>query len=353
MSAGLSAIQLFPTCWRLLPLSSRGGDAFDLQGVGGRVAVAALSRGTDARYGPGEPAHVGGSRWLVPALVDGRGVGRRLAQGRVRYLAIVTLILVVFALGAAYPFNGLPGFRLFRSPSRMFVIVGFPVALARRLCDVRLFVADGGGSLRRRAGHPRPPRDHPLRRSWRATCSAWLLLGRKNAAVPSIGLTTSTVPAMFALLKRASFARTELPWPVWIALLLVDSWATTLPLVGNPCPKPKCSKPSPSVTAICLVKPGEGRVLDRDGLLNPDGSPLGTGAHQAMLHHIEALRLHAARLHLRYKEYLQFIGGSDEPLTAFSSPLTFPVISDFPLDNRRLSICSACGSSYNPMRKPT
>ena len=61
--------------------------------------------------------------WLTAAVLAGiRG------RGRERYEAILTLLLILFAVGGSRLVQDLPGFRLFRQATRMFVIVGFPVA---------------------------------------------------------------------------------------------------------------------------------------------------------------------------------------------------------------------------------
>jgi hypothetical protein len=55
-----------------------------------------------------------------------------------------------------------------------------------------------------------------------------------------------------------------------------------------------------------------------------------------MLHEIESLRGYNPLDTLRYKEYLQLIRDEDGPLVPFGDPLAFPVISDFPIRNKRL-----------------
>src|SRR5206468_9140445 len=78
-----------------------------------------------------------------------------------------------------------------------------------------------------------------------------------------------------------------------------------------------------------------GRVLDRD-VPGDTGTPLGVGAPLAMLHQLEALRGYTPLDVLRYKEYLQFIGDTDEPLRALDNPLVFPAIPDFAIRNTKL-----------------
>jgi hypothetical protein len=54
----------------------------------------------------------------------------------------------------------------------------------------------------------------------------------------------------------------------------------------------------------------------------------------AMRHRLEAVRGYNPLDVRRYKEYLQQIAGDDAPLRPFEHPLTFPIIGDFPIENR-------------------
>src|SRR5262249_43419090 len=63
---------------------------------------------------------------------------------------------------------------------------------------------------------------------------------------------------------------------------------------------------------------------------------LGTGAPLALLHRVESLRGYSPLDYLGYKQYLQFIAGSDEPLSPLGGPYTSPVLSDFPIVHKTL-----------------
>ncbi len=333
VALGLAAVQLLPTL-EAVGLSTRGGGIDHSEVLGGGARTFLFLVGPALATDPAnlEWEDRGGLclLWLTAAVLAGVSL-----RGRVRFQAAVTLILVLFALGGAYLVQGLPGFRLFRSPNRMFVILGFPLALLAgqatdalfggtaedrwqrcRAIFVRLTLAlvilAGGFSLRMVIWEGKMPRLQPY----------WFSL-------------LVTVPAMFVLLRQRH------PWIVrhglalWMALLLVDSWALTMPLVDTR-NQADVFAPSPSVVQLAAYPPGQGRALDRDGLTNPYGSPLGHGVPLALLNRVEAVRGYTPLDSRRYKEYLQFIAGDDEPLTAFSSPLTFPVINDFPIVNKPL-----------------
>ena len=216
----------------------------------------------------------------------------------------------------------------------MFVILGLPLALLAGHATDALFATDAAAFIRRfRAVLLRVvivvailAGGFALRSWWQGADLRfhiyWLSL-------------LFTVPAMFALLSNAVPRRAHWSVGCWIALLLVDAWALTLPLVATR-PQAELFPASASVARLAETPPGQARVLDRDGLLNADGSPLGYGAPLALLYQIEAVRGYTPLDHARYKEYLQLIADGDEPLTAFHSSLAFPVINDFPLVHRRL-----------------
>jgi hypothetical protein len=131
---------------------------------------------------------------------------------------------------------------------------------------------------------------------------------------------------------------------LWCGILLVDVWGIVLPLVEV---RPEAVIYQEPMCVAYLADHNEehGRVLDRNVINEGDGkkeftddTPLGAGAPQAMLHNLEALRGYNPLDNLRYKEYLQFITDRDKQLHPLDpdSPLTFPVISDFPIHNKPL-----------------
>src|SRR5262249_53873227 len=65
-----------------------------------------------------------GILWLVAAVLPPFA-----CTGRVRWQAGACLALILFAAGGATLVQGLPGFRLFRQPTRMLLIASLPVAL--------------------------------------------------------------------------------------------------------------------------------------------------------------------------------------------------------------------------------
>ncbi len=260
--------------------------------------------------------------WLMAALLGGWWLKDR------RYQAGVTLALLVFAVGGAYLVQGLPGFNLFRQHTRMFIILGLPIALFAGAATNALFDPSPAGAALRKRGH------------WLlARLSAALLILAGGFALrtalegkplrfewywPSLAL---TIPAAWWLLgqrPRRGHA------PLWTALLLLDLGTLIAPLASTRAET--AIFPYPSWLPFMISHgPVRERVLDRSESDFHTGSPLGTGAPLALLHGIEALRGYSPLDHLRYKQYLHFITGSDEPMSPLGGPLTSPVLSDFPI----------------------
>jgi hypothetical protein len=332
VGAGLAAVQLLPTL-EASRLSSRA------LGVGSEEILGGGLRSFLFLVGPAltaEPANLqwedrGGLAflWLFAAVTAGW-----LGRGRVRYQAGVALFLLFFAIGGAVLVQELPGFRLFRQPTRMFTLLGFPIAFlagtatqmffttgdpstttTRRRILVRLLgalvILSGGFALRQFLEH-KPMRFHIY----------WLSL-------------LMTVPAAYWLIGKTSASWQRRGLLIWALVLLIDLWALTLPLVRT---RPERSLYVRSACVDWLVhhRHEPSRVLDRGDYPGGSATPLGAGTPLALLDRLEALRGYNSIDNLRYKEYLQFIAGSDAPLQAQSGPLTYPVLGDFPIVYKKL-----------------
>ena len=125
VAALLDAVQLLPT-WEASQWSARSGvvEATGALTIGPRTALALL--GPSLSYAPPhtwETQGVFGVFWLSAAVAAPVLVG-----GRTRWRFGVLCGLVVFSLGGAALVEWLPGFRLFRIPTRMLLVVAFPLA---------------------------------------------------------------------------------------------------------------------------------------------------------------------------------------------------------------------------------
>ncbi|HTU22131.1 MAG TPA: hypothetical protein VMG10_29095 [Gemmataceae bacterium] len=328
----LAAVQLLPTM-EASRYSSRA------LGVGSEDILAAGLRSILFLVGPAltvEPANLqwedrGGLAllWLFAAVTAGW-----LGRGRLRYQAGVAVVLLIFAAGGAVVVQGLPGFRLFRQPARMFSILGLPVALLAGAATQMLFLEDDAASDRTRRCR------HILVRVLGAIAilsggaAVRQLLEGKSPPFHVYWISlVLTVPATFWVLGQTAPAARRRGVLLWGVLLLVDVWALTMPTVQT---RPQASLyAASSCVDLLIAQRGEsGRVLDRDA---PDGggTPLGTGAPLAMMDRLESLRGYNSIDNLRYKEYLSFIAGSDAPLQALG-PLTYPILGDFPIVHKPL-----------------
>lgn len=340
VAAALTAVQLLPT-------AEAAREAVRAGGVGETGALGGGLRSLVFLIGPAliaQPHNLqwedrGGLTllWLAAAVTAGLA-----AHGRDRYEAWVALGLAVFAAGASALVQWLPPFSFFRQPPRMFILVGFPVAfltgratdlvftggevnseratLARRVL-LRLLAAVAIltiGFALRSALEGKALRMHPYWPLMLITALGALLILRPRSAVQGLAEPPE------GTLGRASVKQRRARW-IWAALLLADLWGLTLPLVdvrtqdqlfGPPdCLRPMLGRPL-----------GSGRLLDRSSV---DNFPLGGGAGLARVWRIEAVRGYNPLDYRRYKEYLQFAGGSDDPLVTQASPLAYPVLADF------------------------
>jgi hypothetical protein len=273
--------------------------------------------------------------WLTPAVVGGVWI-----KGR-RYQACVTLLLCLFAVGGAYFMQELPGFNLFRQHTRMFVILGCPIALLAGAATDALFDPSPTGIELRRRG-----RQVLLRLSVGLLILAGgfavrTILDGKSLRFEWYWLSLAlTVPAAWWLFGRSAGRMSA---ALWAALLLFDLGALTVPLVATRPEDAVFSKP-PWLAEVASNGTVRERILDRNEPVFKTGTPLGAGAPLAMLYGIESLRGYCPLDNLRYKQYLQFIAGSDEPLSPLGGRFTSPVISDFPIVHQ--SLLDLLGTAY-------
>jgi hypothetical protein len=343
LALALAAVQLLPTL-EAAALSTRAGGVASDEILGGGLRALLFFVGPALKAAPAclmwEDRGGFGLLWVVAAAL-----APLLCRGRVRFQAAVCLALVIFALGGALLFQPLPGFRVFRQPARILLVVTLPVALlagsatqalfdastltaeARARCRrllVKLTIAAvilAGGFAVRMAVQGEAPRPHVY----------WLSL-------------LVTVPAAYWVLStQHSVLSTRSGQLVWGLLLLLDLWALARPLAAVR-PETDVYQMSDCVTRL----PQGSRVLDRDAPGTEAGTPLGGGAPLALIAGLEPLRGYNPLDNLRYKEYLQFIAGADEPLRPLDGPLTFPVIGNFPIKNKSLLDLLGAGYALQP-----
>jgi hypothetical protein len=341
VAAALAAVQLLPTAEAARYTAREVGVAPRISWIE-TPATLVLLIGPPLMDGPGALYEFRGAFGLL--WIAFAAMAPAVNPSRARVPAVVCVLLILFALGGSQLFQALPGFRLFRLPSRMLLLAALPVAFlagasvdglmatpgpssaVRRSCRLVLLLTAGavgvilGSLLLRLKTDEQTIRFQPY----------WILL-------------LATVPCAYWLLGKPGGS-----WRVgpgfWCSLLLLLDLATALEPVVAVRPEAEVFAPSPSITYLAARPAGQGRVLDRSLTTRTPNTPLGSGAPLALCYRIEALRGFNSLDILRYKEYLQFIGGVDEPIRPIESPLTNPYIGDFPVKNR--SLLDLLGTRY-------
>jgi hypothetical protein len=272
--------------------------------------------------------------WLATALffpfvVRGRPVESLQAK--------ICLGLMVFGLGGAFLFQSLPGFRLFRLPSRMFMIASLPISLLVGMTTQAMF-----GALRSDPG---------VRTIMIRTLILVLLVGLESTAIlcwkggPPLGVglfvywgsLLATLPvACWAIISARSADDRSVRWTArtfalgWSAILMVDLWALAWPLIAV---RPQAPIYAPSACVQFLAEPrtsGQWRILDREVPEHGESNPFLLA--QPLLRKLPGLRgYNPIDIH-RYKQFLQFISDRDEPLKPGNGVPNFPIVNKPLLD---------------------
>jgi hypothetical protein len=335
LALALAAVQLLPTL-EAAGLSTRAGGVGADEVLGGGARALLFFVGPALKAAPTcllwEDRGGFGLLWVAAAAL-----APLLCRGRVRFEAGVCLALIVFALGGAVLFQSLPGFRVFRQPARMLLIMTLPVALLAGQATQALFDGTGPAEARARC------RGVLLK----VAVMAAILIGGfavrlviqgqvPRAHVYWLSLLVTLPAAWWVLSPQSSVLSTRGGRLLWGLLLFLDLWALARPLALAR-PEADVYRPSECVTRLGQARQEGRRVLDRDAPIpGAAATPLGTGAPLALVAELEPLRGYNPLDNRRYKEYLQFIAGADEPLLPLEGPLTFPVIGNFPIRNKPL-----------------
>jgi hypothetical protein len=272
-----------------------------------------------------------GVLWLALVLMSPLLGGRR-----VRFEAGVCLVLLGFVVCGAAVFQWLPGFRLFRMPSRMYLVAALPAALLAGRTVQALVAAPGlDPDLRRRC-----------RRILLQVAGVVLLLAVLFTVLvplwhpdmrvrfhPYWATLLLTIPGAWWLLGRRS------AWsaPAAVVLCLLDVATLSWPLVAVR-PEDELYAPSECVRYLASRRGEYGRVLD----VNPSSPP--TAANHTPLwpglpavERVEPVRGFNPIDILRYKEFLEFIADDDRPLSPLDGMFTGPIVGTFPIRNQSLA----------------
>jgi hypothetical protein len=278
--------------------------------------------------------------WLTLAVCGVVLVGGR----RVKFEAWVSVVWLVLGLGAVAVVQWLPGFDLWRLPSRMLLLLGLPMALlAGRAVQVLS--------------------SEPVTETQRGSCRI-VLVGVVVAVLVVLGMyaqmvfsqrgelrlspywlsLAATLPATWWLLGKAPTSRQE-SWATlpaaWLGVVLIDLWAIAWPLVAVHSEEDTFA-PSASLTFLQQQAGERGRVLDINPIY-PDSPQKSTAAcatplwpNIMLVGGIEGVRGYDPVDVRRFKEYVQFVFDGDKPLGAMEV-LTLPGLPGFPIENQSLA----------------
>jgi hypothetical protein len=329
-AVALSAVQLLPAL-EAAGESSRGVGVAAQEVLRGGVVTFFRLLGPTLSGVPWEDQGGLGVLWVAAAVL-----APVLCRGRVRFQAAVGLGVILFAVGGGFALQRLPGFRLFILPSRALLLMALPVALLAGVTTQALL-----------AGPESAPGSRCRRVLLRVLLAALVLVAGQVLFVRLAGHPLAfhgywvslllTVPAAFWLLGRAG--RPGWAW-AWTAVLLADAWALTWPLVAVR-READVYDPAPCVDYLLehnTYKVGDcsyrGRVLDLSPPKRPPGTPLGSAL--PLLYEVEPVLGYNTFDVYRYKQYLQFIAGSDQPVRPREGVFGYPIVGHFPVKNKGL-----------------
>lgn len=334
IAAGLGAVHLLPTL-EATPYSTRSLGVVPTGQVGGALYATCWLVGPALSTAPAnfmwDERGGFGLLWLFCGLV-----AYLLGRPRERFQVGIVLLLLAFALGGGVLLQHLPVFKLFRQPTRMHLITTFPLAfLAGQSVDV---LARGGLK-------PRRPR-----LLLASLVGVTLLLVALDVAVIRQTERPLRIEPYWYVLPGTLLVgcwligRRPAPGPMpWAALLLIDVWSLAWPLVAVRT-HDEIFPETASLRFLREHRVEHYRVLDRETSATRNASPFGSGSPVAIMNGIPSLRGYNPFDVLRYKEYLQFMADSADPLRPFYSHLTFPIINDCLIANR--SLCDLLGVRY-------
>lgn len=331
VAGGLGAVQLLPGLEAAGEASRSAGVAVTGQFVldGLRSLVGLVGPALTDEPNSWENRAGLGLLWLALVLL-----AAKQGDGRTRYQVGVCVLLLAYVLGGAVLVQGLPGFRLFRLPSRMFLVAALPASLLAGRA-IEALVGRGPDAARLRE-HFRPL-------LLKLTIVVLVLAGVFAVAVRSrhadihlrfhpywLSLLV-TVPAALWLLRRGpSRAATSL----WALVLLIDLGCLSWGLVQV---RPVEELYTPSACVRYVAQHG-GRVLDVNPVsdeTSANSTPLWPGLPAVA--GVEPVRGFNPIDVRRYKEYLQFMAGDDAPLGAIDQMFTGPLVGTFPVRNQVLA----------------
>lgn len=333
VAAGLAAVQLLPS-WEASHEASRG--------LGVAASLGSLMDGL--RCIPGlvgpplsdDPSWIWENRVAVGVLwVAAALIGATLGGRGSRWEVIACGLVLLFGLGGAAAVQGLPGFRLFQLPSRAFLLLALPLALFAGRATDQLF---GKVPLARVAT--------ACDRCFVRTAVACLTVAGATAmalAIRGVHLRWDvywlslfvTLPLARWLIRGAARSASPLRPITWAAILTLDAVLIARPWIAVK-EEAAIYAPSPCVRHIRAAHGSNARVLDfAPAGYSANATPFWPGLSTVM--QVDTVRGFNPVDVLRFKKYLQFVAGIDEPLRPLDRMFTSALLGAFPIRNQSLA----------------
>jgi hypothetical protein len=276
--------------------------------------------------------------WLAVAACAPVLVPRR----EVRVQAVITVVWIFLGLGGVLLLQWVPGFHLWRLPSRMLILTPLPLALLAGT-TIQALLAESPVSEETRKRCRNLLAKLPLFVLVPLGLYAFLLYRQQYVMrfAPYWLSLLLTLPLAWWLIGKTTAERRSFYEAGWVAVLLADLWALGFPLVAV---HSEADLFAPSACVRYLAEHAEerGRVLDICRLNPKDlddhdaGSATPLWPNFAMMNGIEQVRGYNPLDYLRYKEYLQFVMNRDGALRAVEN-LTLPGPVVYPPGKQPLS----------------
>lgn len=334
LGVALAAVQLLPTI-EAGRLSARAVGLTSSEAVGVGVYTLFGLIGPAASY---DPPFMWEARGLLGLfLLAAAAAAPALDPGRSRYRAWVLVGLIAFACGGAVLIDWLPGFNVFRVPSRVLLVAAFPLA----------FLAGVTADALARSGWA----EEPLRVFRRRAFVVVVLVAASSLSCVAVGLFQHPgrpvwgvfvvywiavglmIPVVLGVVPIAPRARTF----AFAACLIAESViGTAIPIAVKP--QADIYPPSGAVEFVAgRLGPGGGRAMDWDMGSGPHDrmAAFGGGSPLALVRGVESPRGYNP---LDVRHYRQFIGyaiGDPTPVLGLS-PVAQPVLPNFVVGHPKL-----------------
>ncbi len=281
--------------------------------------------------------------WLTAAVL-----APVLRGGRVRYWTAVLLGLWALALGGGVLFQQWhwPGFATFKLHARILVLAAFPTALLAGVTTDALF--------ERATARTRGKRTLSIvitvicmTAGVAALAAEGRLAGLEGDAptrfpLYPVALALLIPTAILLLASRLRTSASAAGWEAttaWLAVLLLDLWAMSWPLVDVR-DASDLYRPSACVRTVIDRREADPptvrwRVLDTCVNGAAGHSALGEGCPLALMYGLEAVGGYSPLDVHRYRDYLQFVAADPEPMRPFEGDFGFPILERVPVRNKR------------------